>query len=488
MKTTDELSRELRAHLKAGQLEAALALAWQILDTEPDSLSARLSVIHILSEQPNLVTDDRKSALERLLLHPAVDPRSVAPAGWHLLQETIRQLGMSAPEDTVPWLETDRFAQNLLKEACVTNVDAEIVLTRARRWLLLSGRSREFPAAVEALVTQARHNGGAWLFDDVERAQLKAHPTASIVHAFLPPRPAPSATDAGFSDAITAAVAEQYEGWPYPAWSRATVFASGRLAATIRKCDPHGPDSIPPAPEVLVAGCGTGYEPATWALRYPEAQITAIDLSSSSLRYGAQRCAAAGLHRIQFLQLDLHRVAEMGKTFDAIACSGVLHHLPDPEAGWEALTKVLRPGGVMEVMVYSKIARMLVRAWRTQIADLLEEPIDDDLLRKVRKHFIDKGRPPLSPDFYDLGGVHDLLLHRQEDPFDVARIKRAIQRFGLELIRFQLPTEFDRANYLRENPQDSLFRNYELWQAQELRRPDMFTQMYHFWCRKPLKS
>jgi len=166
----------------------------------------------------------------------------------------------------------------------------------------------------------------------------------------------------------------------------------------------------------------------------------------------------------------------------------VLHHLPDPEAGWEALTKVLSPGGVMEVMVYSKIARMLVRAWRTQIADLLEEPIDDDLLRKVRKHFIDKGRPPLSPDFYDLGGVHDLLLHRQEDPFDVARIKRAIQRFGLELIRFQLPTEFDRANYLRENPQDSLFRNYELWQAQELRRPDMFTQMYHFWCRKPLKS
>ncbi len=58
--------------------------------------------------------------------------------------------------------------------------------------------------------------------------------------------------------------------------------------------------------------------------------------------------------------MDLHDVAALGRPFDGqILCSGVLHHLPDPERGWAALNAALKPGGVMRIMrVYSKIARL----------------------------------------------------------------------------------------------------------------------------------
>ena len=44
--------------------------------------------------------------------------------------------------------------------------------------------------------------------------------------------------------------------------------------------------------------------------------------------------------------------------------------------------------------------------------------------REVRRRIIELGRPHVSrsPDFYSLAGVHDLFLHRHEDPFDVASV------------------------------------------------------------------
>jgi SAM-dependent methyltransferase len=471
--------------MDAGRAGDALTGAWQLLDAAPDSRRAKLLVIDILHEHPELATPDRKCALQRLLNDPTVDPQSVAHAGWRILRETNMAIPVPAPEATARWLENDEFAQNLLKQAYVTDLDVEVALTAMRRWLLLSGCWREFPRATEALVAQAAHNGGAWLFDGEERASLDADPSAPFARAFRPPRPERRGP-ADFAEPVTRAVAEQYENWPFPAWTRVTAAVPTTLAAKIKKYDPEGPDTIPARPEILIAGCGTGREPALMALKYPDAKITAIDISRASLDYAAERCAAAGLGRIEFRLLDLNRAAELGRTFDAVSCCGALHHLPDPEAGWAALTGVLKPGGVMRVMVYSKVARLVVQGWRSKIADLLDRPVDDDLLREARRRFIQKGRVPLFSDFYTLGGVHDLLLHRHEDPFDVARIKRAIERLGLVLLRFQLPKDADTAKYRRENPQDPLFRDYSLWSAQERRQPFLFARMYRFWCRKQL--
>src|SRR5277367_4580613 len=74
---------------------------------------------------------------------------------------------------------------------------------------------------------------------------------------------------------------------------------------------------------VLIAGCGTS-QAAKHALRWPAAQVTGIDIST---------------------------------TFDQIVCTGVLHHLADPDAGLAALRGVLKPDGAMHLMVYAPYGR-----------------------------------------------------------------------------------------------------------------------------------
>jgi SAM-dependent methyltransferase len=482
----DETLQDLEAQLEAGRPDAAIAGAWRLFDVAPDKQQVKLLLLDLLSQHSELATPDNQSALQKLLNDPTIDPREVTPTGWKILRLTDSVTPGSSPEATASWLEADEFAQSLLRQNYVSDLEIEIALTAMRRWLLLSGRWPEFPRTTEALVEQAAQNGGAWLFDSEERACLDADPSARIAQAFRPRRPE-RLTPVGFAEPTTHAVAEQYEGWPYPDWTRVTQVLPTTLAATVRKYDPDGPDTIPAQPNILIAGCGTGSEPAGWALKYPDAKITAIDISRTSLAYARERCAAAGLDRIEFRLLPINRVAELGREFDAISCSGVLHHLPNPEDGWAALTDVLKPGGVIRVMVYSKLARLLVRHWRNSIADLLDHPVDDDLVRDVRRRLIDKGRAPVWRDFFTIGGVHDLLLHRHEDPFDVQRIRRNVERLGLALLRFQLPTAIDKADYRRENPQDALFRDFSLWTAFELRQPLLFAGMYHFWCRKPLE-
>ena len=44
-------------------------------------------------------------------------------------------------------------------------------------------------------------------------------------------------------------------------------------------------------------------------------------------------------------------------SFDQIVCTGVLHHLADPDAGLRALRSVLKPDGAMHLMVYAPYGR-----------------------------------------------------------------------------------------------------------------------------------
>jgi SAM-dependent methyltransferase len=322
--------------------------------------------------------------------------------------------------------------------------------------------------------------------DPAELARLDSEPEAPIAAAYFPSASGPPAT-AEFGDPVTRAVAAQYEEWPYPPWSRITPPPPQTLPEAVEKLDRGRPSGLPVQADLLVAGCGTGREAALWALRFPAARIAAIDLSSASLAYARARCAANGIDRIDFRQLDLHDVADLGTKFDFIACSGVLHHLPDPERGWAALAAVLKPGGVMRVMVYSKIARLKVKAAQRHLADLRDRPVDAELLREARRRLIERAPDLLAswPDFYALAGVHDLLLHRHEDSFDVPRIARALDRLGLELLAFHLPTPAHRERYRRDHPADPDFRDFEAWAALEMRDPFLFQGMYNFHCRKP---
>ena len=105
---------------------------------------------------------------------------------------------------------------------------------------------------------------------------------------------------------------------------------------------------------VLDAGCGNGRH-AFHAARYGAREVVAMDLSD------AVEAAYANVGRLDnahVVQGDLHqppfRSAAGGGPFDFVYSIGVLHHLPDPEAGFRSLVRFVRPGGAIFAWVYGR--------------------------------------------------------------------------------------------------------------------------------------
>ena len=107
---------------------------------------------------------------------------------------------------------------------------------------------------------------------------------------------------------------------------------------------------------ILIAGCGTS-QAAKHAMRWPSAQVTGIDFSATSIHHTEELKQKYNLENLQLRQLSIERVEELGNSFDQIVCTGVLHHLPNPDAGLAALRDVLTPDGAMHLMVYAPYGR-----------------------------------------------------------------------------------------------------------------------------------
>ncbi len=488
-----DLRRLARRHWAEDRPRCAVETAWAAFDLDSSDGSAKRLIADLLHYFPSELAAERRVAFLGLLTDAQIEPDRLSPAGCHLV---LSSHGIAngaeeniALERLTEAIESDELAIALLREAPVYAPETERLFTRVRRWLLLSGEWRRYSGLVSALAVQARLNGGAWPFDEAERACLKDADN-TVVAVYLPRPPDTHTVEGQAADPVTRAVAAQYEGWPYPAWTRITLPKPVRLPDQVRKLDPRGAEDLPVDAHMLVAGCGTGRHAAIVASAYPDAAVTAIDISQASLDYGRRQCAALGIHGVEFQNLDLYDVAQLGRQFDAIHCGGVLHHLPDPERGLGALTEVLRPGGVMTIMVYSRLGRLSIAAARTLIRDLAQQPVTDDLLREVRRRLLDLPEHPVAAfimsctDMPTLVGAHDLLLHRHEDPFDVPRIERALKRFGLRLLHFDLPSPPAEARYDALFPEDPTHCDFKCWRAFEMREPTTCAGNYSFWCRK----
>lgn len=108
--------------------------------------------------------------------------------------------------------------------------------------------------------------------------------------------------------------------------------------------------------DVLVAGCGT-WQAAKYAVCHPDARVTAIDISPTSLDHTKKLKEKYKLTNLDVRELRIENAAELDHTFDHIICTGVLHHLADPDAGLAALRSVLKPDGAMYLMLYAPYGR-----------------------------------------------------------------------------------------------------------------------------------
>ena len=118
-----------------------------------------------------------------------------------------------------------------------------------------------------------------------------------------------------------------------------------------------------PERQVLDIGGGTG----GFAVRVASLghRVVVVDPSPDALAILARRAAEDGVaERVTGIQGDLAGLAELAPSdgVDVVLCHGVLGLVDDPAAALATLAGVLRPGGVLSLLVHQWHAAVLARA------------------------------------------------------------------------------------------------------------------------------
>lgn len=244
--------------------------------------------------------------------------------------------------------------------------------------------------------------------------------------------------------ALNDQVARLYEQLPYPEpaaslheWHR----TRRHLPDPERQHLVFWPDrNYPKGLDILIAGCGAN-QAAELAFHNPTARVLGIDVSAASLASQQRLKDMHGLSNLELRRHPIEEAARLGRDFDLIISTGVLHHMSDPDVGLRALGGLLRLDGVMSLMLYSKHGWYAVRVlWE------FFEKIGLDLSRAsievIREtlHLVPQNHPirnyiALEPgDLHSDSGIADSFLHPRARTYSVPEILGMVDRADL---RFQ---------------------------------------------------
>lgn len=292
-------------------------------------------------------------------------------------------------------------------------------------------------------------------------------------------------------NSVSCKVQQQYEENPYPRWLHlgySTPTNYGRALETELE-DFRAPQFFNMGTiRVLIAGAGTGRHALHVAKYFRNVEVTAIDLSRRSLAYAQRMAERYRIHNVRFLQADILELGRLNEQFHVIECSGVLHHMAEPEAGLEALKACLLPNGLMKIGLYSEIARSIVVEARDWIERLGYQPNRQDIRRFRSLLLEDRLEGDFSAlfdsrDFYSTSGCRDLLFHVQEHRFTTPQLKTLLSDHDLRFLGFILSSH-SRQNFRKTNPKPEQWRDLEAWHRFELENPGTFAGMYQFYVQK----
>jgi SAM-dependent methyltransferase len=129
---------------------------------------------------------------------------------------------------------------------------------------------------------------------------------------------------------------------------------------------------------ILDAGCGKGRH-AWCAARFGAKEVIGIDLSEA---VEVAFLNTREFPNVHIIQGDIYNLPFLNQ-FDYIYSVGVLHHLPDPQAGFLSLTKALRSGGSISAWVYGRENN----GWITHIVNPIRENLTAKMPRPLLQFF-----------------------------------------------------------------------------------------------------
>jgi len=261
-------------------------------------------------------------------------------------------------------------------------------------------------------------------------------------------------------------VHEQYEEFPYPARDpsdekRRLITGSPSHLAEVNHYVFAGKRDFSQPFRALVAGGGTGDAVIMLAQHLADigapAEVVYLDLSTASREIAEARASARGLTNIAFHTGSLLDLSGFGP-FDYIDCCGVLHHLPDPQAGFDSLAGALKPEGGLGLMVYGELGRTGVY----DVQDMLRAvgTSEDTGAEKVAtaKRLLEqlpatnrfRRNGQMADHLSSDADLYDLLLHSRDRAYRVPDLAQEIEKAGLRIASFIEPGRYDPALYLRD--------------------------------------
>lgn len=166
-------------------------------------------------------------------------------------------------------------------------------------------------------------------------------------------------------------------------------------------------------------------------------------MSAASIAHSAALAAHHDVGNLELHRLSVEDVGDLGERFDHIVCTGVLHHLADPELGLRRLREVLAPGGAITLMVYARYGRAGVYLFQEysrrlgvgtspdELADLVatlrEIPLGHPLSRLLRE----------TRDFADDDALADALCSPRDLAYSVPEVLELLEVAGLRFGRWQ---------------------------------------------------
>lgn len=131
--------------------------------------------------------------------------------------------------------------------------------------------------------------------------------------------------------------------------------------------NPFSLGRLEPDERVLDLGCGAGTDSLVAAFMVgPEGSVTGIDMTPEMLAKARAGAAEAGLDNVTFVEGEADELPLPDERFDVVLSNGVIDLVPDKDAVFAELRRVLAPGG------------------RVQIADVtIQNPVSEEGRRNI---------------------------------------------------------------------------------------------------------
>jgi arsenite methyltransferase len=107
---------------------------------------------------------------------------------------------------------------------------------------------------------------------------------------------------------------------------------------------------LEPGEVVLDLGCGAGTDSLVAAQMVgPEGRVVGIDMTPEMLEKAKRAAAELGATNVEFLETEAEQLPFPDGTFDVVISNGVIDLIPDKDAVFAELMRVLKPAGRIQL-------------------------------------------------------------------------------------------------------------------------------------------